>query len=289
LNCVQEINKLIGFVDDRLKIINEELMQLPPGKLSICVGANKTICYVLYKENGKHHKKNINSQKELISIYARKEYLLLNLKLATLQKETLLSALQSLQKNEINNIYKDLPKHFDTLPKTALLTPTNQIAICPNPTFDTTIPIRQLSKELYNISAQEWMQMKYRQNQKEASQKACRAESGLMLRTKGELEWANLLTKYGLPYHYDELMAFFKEWISPDFVVLRADGKLIYIEHCGLIANKEYMENLFEKLRMYRSAGITLGDNLILTFDNPAGGIDVELMKAELKSKQLIL
>lgn len=75
-----------------------------------------------------------------------------------------------------------------------------------------------------------------------------------------------------LPKHFDIL--------APQRVIAaRADRRLIYHEHAGYQTD-DYQQGLLEKLQLYAAAGIYLGVNLILTFDDENGGINLPLVDA---------
>ena len=46
-----------------------------------------------------------------------------------------------------------------------------------------------------------------------------------------------------------------------------------------------YREDLMDKLALYASAGIRLGENLIVTFDDEKGGVNMELVEAMLRDR----
>ena len=67
----------------------------------------------------------------------------------------------------------------------------------------------------------------------------------------------------------------------PDFTIKRPrDGKIIYWEHLGMTADAAYLESNIKKMRQYAEVGITPWDNLIITYDQSDGGIDVKIIDA---------
>ena len=87
-----------------------------------------------------------------------------------------------------------------------------------------------------------------------------------------------------IPYHYDEVIEIGGRLRSPDIGFARPDRKIIYHEHAGL-KTQEYQDELMDILRLYASAGIRLGDNLILTFDDENGGINLQLVDALIRDR----
>ena len=59
-----------------------------------------------------------------------------------------------------------------------------------------------------------------------------------------------------------------------------ADNKIFYWEHLGLVADSGYIDNNLLKLREYEQIGITPWNNLIITYDQGDGGIDVKIIDA---------
>ena len=85
----------------------------------------------------------------------------------------------------------------------------------------------------------------------------------------------------GIFYHYDEVIEIDGEYISPDMIGLRSDGWFIYQEHLGL-QDMSYTSDMIRKLILYRKAGILLGKNLFITFDDKNGGINMDLIRASI-------
>ena len=141
---------------------------------------------------------------------------------------------------------------------------------------------------IVDISPKEWMVLPYKINSFHSEEKIHRSSCGIMMRSKGEIAWAERLLHWGLAFHYDELLFWMGEKISPDFIVMRKDGKLFYVEHCGLMEDNKYRKRCKHKLEVYESGGIVPWDNLIITYDRPDGSIDLELIDAEIKSRLLM-
>lgn len=57
--------------------------------------------------------------------------------------------------------------------------------------------------------------------------------------------------------------------IYPDFTVLNIKTrKTLYYEHFGMMDNPEYCKNALEKIEIYESNGIHLGEELFVTFES---------------------
>ncbi len=105
--------------------------------------------------------------------------------------------------------------------------------------------------------------------------------SGSRMRSKGELIIASRLEFFGIPYRYEAKIQHPTVNRVPDFTIRRPkDGKVFYWEHLGRISDARYLEDNIRKLRQYAEIGITPWDNLIITYDQEDGGIDVRKIDA---------
>lgn len=105
------------------------------------------------------------------------------------------------------------------------------------------------------------------------------------VRSKSEIIIANTLEKYHVPYRYEyPVQVKGMGTIYPDFTTLNVKKrKEIYIEHFGLLDDKEYRENTLQKLELYEQNNITLGDNLIATFETAEHPLNVKSLERKIK------
>ena len=74
--------------------------------------------------------------------------------------------------------------------------------------------------------------------------------------------------------------------IHPDFTLLRlSDRKVLYFEHCGMMDDPEYSDDLVKRINQYSRAGIVLGDRLFLMFENSKTPRDVRVLDNLISSK----
>ena len=111
---------------------------------------------------------------------------------------------------------------------------------------------------------------------------------GLRVRSKSELIIAEKLYEYNIKFRYEERLHIGKHIFVPDFTIRRGDGKLFYWEHCGRTHDKKYMEHHKWKMNLYEGIGIVPWDNLIVTYDDEAGSINLLAVEGEIKAKLLI-
>ena len=111
---------------------------------------------------------------------------------------------------------------------------------------------------------------------------------GENVRSKSEAFIANTLLEYTVPYRYEQVLHIGQKKYAPDFTVRsRKTGKIFYWEHFGRVNDEEYMEKHWRKLKLYASVGLKLWDNLITTYDNANGSLDLPFIEAIIKCKLL--
>jgi len=110
---------------------------------------------------------------------------------------------------------------------------------------------------------------------------------GMRFRSKSELLIAEMMNKYGVKFRYEQVIHFEDETLAPDFTIKRKDGKIIYWEHEGLTSSKEYLNRQMRKHQIYAINDIVPWDNLIVTYDNADGIIDLRIVESEIKNKLL--
>ena len=108
---------------------------------------------------------------------------------------------------------------------------------------------------------------------------------GLKVRSKSELLIAEKLYENNIAFRYEQVIRNDEFMVVPDFTILRKDGKIFYWEHMGLTSSKQYLDRQLQKIRSYASIGITPWDNLILTFDNKNGELDLRIIDSEIQNK----
>ena len=107
---------------------------------------------------------------------------------------------------------------------------------------------------------------------------------GLGVRSKSELVIAGRLEHFGFDITYEPQIILNGHTFRPDFVVKsKRTGKTIYWEHAGMMEDYNYMQKYQEKLSIYYEHGIVPWKNLIQTYDNADGGLDVRLVDAMIR------
>ena len=285
--------------------IRNELRNYPQGSLMLVSEHGKTQKYMVGGNVPAKKRVGIGRQADMVRRLARKAFIDAKSEILSRNIELLEGTIAEFQQYGTPEVLAALPEHFDELPVEFLLDPASkQRGSLQGPFPDESVPIRQASLWLDGISAEEWGAMHYRPNMKYAESRTILMPNGLKVRTKSEAGIIGLYRDLALAYHYDEVQNF-EELLwkisgmfaselgtsplkSPDFILARADGKLIYHEHIGLINDPDYLADLQTKLKLYYACGIVPWDNLILTFDKPGGGINLQLAEAQIRAKGLI-
>lgn len=156
------------------------------------------------------------------------------------------------------------------------------------PTYDKIIsmlPERMLRYQLTPPPAEDWSAQEYPQSTYMPESKIHTTTRGLKVRSKSELLIAEKLYAHSIPFRYEQVLSVNGIQFAPDFTIKTESGKLIYWEHCGLTNNKEYMEKHRWKLSVYEEAGIVPWDNLIITYDDKYGILNLSIIESEISNK----
>ena len=97
------------------------------------------------------------------------------------------------------------------------------------------------------------------------------------VRSMAELAIANMLYSLGIPYRYEEVLWFGETRVIPDFrIYSRKTGKIVILEHCGMMNNRDYYQAFFWKLRQYVDNGYTPWEDVFFTFNSSDGNINTQ-------------
>lgn len=128
-----------------------------------------------------------------------------------------------------------------------------------------------------------WFKSEYQRNMEHPENLVFRSPSGNVVRSKSEMIIDELLFRYKIPYHYEELLQLPNgKLYFPDFKVYSFKRKkFMYWEHLGMMDKDWYVKRAEDKLKNYMNNGFMPQDNLILTMetgDNPLSYEKVESM-----------
>ena len=100
------------------------------------------------------------------------------------------------------------------------------------------------------------------------------------VRSKSEVIIANTLNSAGLPYKYECPLKVGNATFYPDFTILDIrTRKERYLEHFGMMDDKEYLDKFMRKISMYETNGILQGSQLIMTFETSSTALDTRMLK----------
>ena len=89
---------------------------------------------------------------------------------------------------------------------------------------------------------------------------------GEKVRSKGERDIVDELYREGIPYKLEHPVEVGGETIYCDIVILRlSDKSEIFWEHSGMLDKDHYIGTNYDRIAKYASAGILIGENLIIT------------------------
>ena len=134
---------------------------------------------------------------------------------------------------------------------------------------------------------EKWAQAPYHMSNYKPDEKKQTTSRGLHVRSKSELLIAEKLYEFNIPFRYEEVIMIAGRQYAPDFKILKKSGKLVYWEHLGLMENQDYRYKNKVKLTIYERAGIMPWRNLIVTYDEYDGGINLAVIESEIRSKLL--
>lgn len=117
---------------------------------------------------------------------------------------------------------------------------------------------------------------------------------GLRVRSKSEAILAELLYIMHIPFTYEKplrIKGSDGRWrtVYPDFTFQLPDGRVLYLEHFGMMNDEGYRESCYRKLTDYFLNGIYPPHNLIITMDGPDGKLDITAVHQLIQNRILPL
>ncbi len=265
------------------RLVYKSLSRCPEGDLMVTVVNGKPKIFQVINVDGTKKRRGIGRDPELIGKLSHKALLKeklrridINIRIAKRSAALSLSL-------EPEELLAAMPKHFDLLNEDIILTGRNGSTNWPHPSRDPNILALPPALTTGRLGPEEWAALPYCENTSHLKHKIHKGPHGILCRSKSEVLIVEIYYALNIPFHYDETISVGAYTRSPDFIGARPDGKLIYHEHAGR-NDDDYMRDLVWKLKLYDSVGIRLGKNLILTFDNDDGSLDLDLIRAQLKA-----
>ena len=114
-----------------------------------------------------------------------------------------------------------------------------------------------------------WMNVMYKGKYIDDNTAKIVTNKGERVRSKSEKIIADKLYSLGIPYRYEyPLQLDNRTTFYPDFTILKMpERKEIYLEHFGMMDDRNYVEKVMYKLSRYEEIGLIIGVNLFITYE----------------------
>lgn len=260
----QELELMLSNLKYQSKILSEKIEKCPQGVINMENRRGKIVPVLVQKENGRIHRKNLDDDPETVSRILEGNVL-------RQERKTVLANISVLEKAvaayELFNPAEAVFSLKQKYPK---------------------LDMERIFTDGYSEDDLEWMNEDYCTADYMTEQKRHRTSRGLAVRSKSELLIAEKLYEYGIPMRYEQTIFIGNMTLIPDFTIRRRDGKLFYWEHEGLTSAESYVEWQRKKAELYASVKIVPWNNLIVTYDNEDGVIDLRIVESEIRNKLLL-
>lgn len=261
MNEMQELKKMLTDINSRIKSVNNELAVLPKGSLNVENRRGRPVPVHTKYEQGKRIRTSLLGNIDIQAKLLRAEFL---------QEE-----LQCLEHNKLiieKAIAQCKPYNFESRLHETEIRLKCDVAELLSHYFRTYDKI--------STWAAEYAPTDYR-----SSERRHVTSRGLYVRSKSEVLIAEKLYEYSISFRYEQPVIASDITLHPDFTIMRKDGKMFYWEHLGLTNSQKYLDLQNRKTQLYASIDIVPWDNLIITYDNADGIIDLRIVESEIKNK----
>lgn len=230
----------------KIKRLQEEILQLPRGDLISYCNAKYTKWYISYGNKFEYLPKR---NRKLAQKLAQKKYI--SYELAELKQE--LTALNAYISN-LENIQ------------------SQSTFLSSNPQYIELLP-DAYTKRFGKY--EEWTYAPYVTNEKHPEGLIHMCKAGKCLRSKSEVIIANALCEHKIPFRYEAVLELGEVVVYPDFTIIDPiTEKVFYWEHFGMMDDEKYMNSWNQKMRIYIQNGIVPGIHLICTYETKEHPID---------------
>lgn len=107
--------------------------------------------------------------------------------------------------------------------------------------------------------------------------------NGRFFRSKSEVMLAQCLEELGLEYKYEVFVKINGESFYVDFAVYCPEtGRFFFIEHFGKMDEANYSIRSLNKTSLYLNSGMKEGYDILFTYENTNGGINIEVVKLKI-------
>ncbi len=258
-----KLEEILTETEKRLEFVRKALGDCPPGSLLQIKEKGKLVYYHDVWIGGKRRRFSLHKHPKMVSLLARKKYLQLEERELENNISALRKALSGFYDITPEHILQQLPEKYKGLPKEVFF-----------------------QGEMETMQSK-WAKEPYRQSNYMPEGKVHLTSRGLAVRSKSEVLIIEKLYEFDLPLRYEQIMHINGYDIAPDLTIMGRCGIEFIWEHCGLTGNPKYMKKHKWKMEMYESVGIVPWRNLIVTYDNEQGYIDLAVIESEIRNKLL--
>ena len=300
--------KIVANLRAQIQANNAEMQTYPQGTLRHDYSRSRNRIFIATTtSDGKKIRESINKQPDILLKLLRKEYLAAQNVVLEKDIHLLETFIGQFVDTMPASYIERMPDRFHTLPigivqliataNPSAISAAEQIIEDPEAVIELAetwfpLPKKEIGerKKDFHIDIgselDNWARAQFEQSTYKIEQRTQRTSQGLLVRSKSEALIAEKLYEFGVPFRYEQVLHIGCRDYFPDFTVRNTrSGKLFYWEHLGLVNNKEYMESCRRKLATYENAGIAPWDNLITTYDDENGNLDLQFVESIIKCK----
>lgn len=256
-SCTREI-------ENRLFCVEQGLSKCPDGMLVKEYHRGKI--YLIHEvfRNKQRKRRSLTKDPQFVELLLRKAALLEEERCLRASLEVINNARKSIKDFDATDFIKRYSAQFENIDEEIFL------------------------KALHDPTSDAWASAPYDNMVWRSDEKIHVTSHGLKVRSKSELLIAEKLYEYDLPFRYEQLITLNDgNVLSPDFTIRKPNGQFHYWEHNGLTNDKNYLDRQQTKTRLYAAANIVPWKNLIITYDDENGSIDLRQIESEIESKLL--
>ena len=244
----ESINARNNLLAKTINELEKRIESFPEGSVYVFQRGNKAYYHKYDKKIGEKYITQSNT--DTIATYIQKDYLQKVMRAAKAEHAALVKMQELYPETLAEDVYDQLPesrKQFAT-------------------------PI-VLGDEEY---VRQWLEKPYIHKGFPSDAPVYTTIRGERVRSKSEMIIADRLWANGIPYRYECPLMLGNKVFHPDFTMLRmSDRQILYHEHCGMMDNTDYSDDMVYRVNEYNRAGILLGDRLFLTFESSKTPLDV--------------
>lgn len=264
-----ELQEVLKYYQGIIEIYNQRLAKAPPGSLNFQKNKSNGQFLHVYSDNGNIIRHGINHDHSLQRALAQKEFMRRALKVLEPNVATLKKAIEGIVPFDVDEILGSMTKGYAKLPEDYF--------------FDRDLLAIDLhldgEREARIRRHEEWGDREFYQNTKHEEYKRHTTSWGERVRSKSEMLILERIHHFEVQVHYEQVRHIGDVMVAPDFTFEGKNGQPFYWEHIGMLDHDEYARSNYNKLKLYYYAGITPGDNLILSFERH-GVLDMGMIDA---------